>query len=216
MDYNVNILNVTDKSYLSFSYPIGKHNYGGDLESCKIYTDTLIEYIKKATLRESIITDSNGFPEEIHFWCRGSSGSIIAALVANFYLEKSPSYSTISIKYIRKEAETSHASNDCLGYSKTALNVVIDDFINSGNTIKKIVDGVKDAIMSKRKEIHNNESDKYVKLENCVDLLLVTNLYRLITNQKMHNIFKFVDTITVFANYSLDKFKKSEILISEL
>ncbi|MCK9429941.1 MAG: phosphoribosyltransferase [Candidatus Omnitrophica bacterium] len=70
--------------------------------------------------------------------CRGSSGSIIAGIVANkLFFE----IDNITIIHIKKEDEVAHNDGDLhYGIIKNQLIVVIDDFISTGNTIWKIIE----------------------------------------------------------------------------
>ena len=77
--------------------------------------------------------------KSINLWCRGSSGAMLAAIIAskmteiNFY-----------IIHIKKEGENSHTSNS--DYRKTimefGINMIIDDFIKTGETINHIKRGM--------------------------------------------------------------------------
>lgn len=71
----------------------------------------------------------------INLWCRGSSGAILSALFAVWF----PQYN-ISICHIKKSGENSHS--DYPDYSATALNVIIDDFVCSGETINAIIKAI--------------------------------------------------------------------------
>lgn len=73
--------------------------------------------------------------------CRGSSGAILSALVSDIIIEKTGK--GVEIYHIKKEGESSHGGN----YIPTdsfyhCVTVVIDDFIQTGTTIKSIVDKV--------------------------------------------------------------------------
>ena len=97
-----------------------------------LYIDEAIAFVKKAMrliITKQLIPDTN-----ISIWCRGSSGSILAALL---YSELTiNNYSNIRIYHIKKPNETSH-DNNC-SYNDNAYNIVIDDMVCSGDTIKAI------------------------------------------------------------------------------
>lgn len=65
----------------------------------------------------------------INFWCRGSSGAMIASLVARYFPK-------CCICHVKKEGENSHA--EFITYKSDGYNVIIDDFILSGDTINEI------------------------------------------------------------------------------
>jgi len=70
--------------------------------------------------------------------CRGSSGSIIAGIVAN---KLSTEIDDITIIHVKKENEVAHDDGNLRhGIVKNQLTVIIDDFISTGNTIWKIMD----------------------------------------------------------------------------
>lgn len=75
---------------------------------------------------------------KINLWCRGSSGAILAALFASM-----SSYNCI-ICHVKKEGEISHSDTPSMYSSSryTIINVVIDDFISSGATIREIVKNI--------------------------------------------------------------------------
>ncbi len=73
---------------------------------------------------------------KINLWCRGSSGAIMAALFA-----ASCKYEC-KICHIKKEGEDSHS----FGYPRfelgTIVNIIIDDFVATGETILAIIEGI--------------------------------------------------------------------------
>jgi len=70
--------------------------------------------------------------------CRGSSGSIIAGIVAN---KLSTEIDDITIIHVKKEDEVAHDDGNLrYGIVKNQLTVIIDDFISTGNTVWKIMD----------------------------------------------------------------------------
>ena len=71
------------------------------------------------------------FPtERIHLWCRGSSGAIIAGIIAT-------NFKKVVICHIKKPGESSHSE----GLPKTvkdAVHIIVDDFIGMGATVEEI------------------------------------------------------------------------------
>lgn len=70
--------------------------------------------------------------QPINIWCRGSSGAILAALFALYIKKKRDVY----ICHVKKEGESSHITQPCP--ASNAINIIIDDFISSGETIRAI------------------------------------------------------------------------------
>ena len=72
-------------------------------------------------------------PKEINLWCTGSSGAIMAAFIAQYLGEE---YS-IFISHIKKSGEKAH--NGSTQFEIGYYNVVVDDFIATGDTILGIL-----------------------------------------------------------------------------
>lgn len=105
-------------------YPVGQHIFQA--------TETIEQVVR-------VIRSNNLLPHDCHvdIFCRGSSGSILAALLVGKL-----SHPDISIVYIRKENENSHSA-PYVPYSKnTKINVVIDDFIGTGETLNAVWEGM--------------------------------------------------------------------------
>ena len=73
----------------------------------------------------------------ISLWCRGSSGAIMAALVSS-YLSHTH---RVTIEHVKKEGENSHSYGE-EKYKEEHRNIIIDDFISSGSTIRHIIVGM--------------------------------------------------------------------------
>ena len=98
---------------VEISYPIG------------INMDNIFNYINLvvAALKDENIGKAN-------IWCMGSSGAILAALLSN-QLEES------RILHVKKDGESSHHGNYFTTLNN-AINIIIDDFIVSGDTVNRI------------------------------------------------------------------------------
>src|ERR1035437_900978 len=70
----------------------------------------------------------------INLWCRGSSGAIIAAIIASKLISL---HYNIVICHIKKEGETNHHGNG-IYFFPDGINIIVDDFICSGDTINLI------------------------------------------------------------------------------
>lgn len=73
----------------------------------------------------------NQYP--IRLWCQGSSGAMLAALVATH-----EELSIHEIIHVKKHGEHSHSSSTYVGSQDYIRNIIIDDFISSGETVKRI------------------------------------------------------------------------------
>lgn len=96
-------------------YPLGK-----DLNGAFILAETFVEYFPKDILGH------------INLWCRGSSGAIMATAFA-----MKDKMHTFNICHVKKEGEKSHETYT--RYEVSGINVIIDDFICSGETIDYII-----------------------------------------------------------------------------
>lgn len=77
------------------------------------------------------------------FWVRGSSGCCIAS-----YLSTKIALSSLKVKteilIIRKSGESSHDSQIEKYRTEGVFNIIVDDFVNSGETLKAIYKGITD------------------------------------------------------------------------
>jgi len=71
--------------------------------------------------------------KRVNIICRGSSGAIIGAI----FSQKIPN--EYSIAHVKKPGEDSH-SNFINLWEENSINIIIDDFISSGNTLNAIWD----------------------------------------------------------------------------
>jgi len=71
---------------------------------------------------------------QINLWCRGSSGAILAAL---FCLIVAPQ-ANIRVLHVKKSGEEAHEDRARPFYG-TATDIIIDDFMDKGHTIKAII-----------------------------------------------------------------------------
>lgn len=86
------------------------------------------------------------YPEKnsIDLYCKGSSGAIISAIVSNVLINNYGK--TVFIHHIKKDGEQSHdynTINDGRLKMHQSVNIIIDDFIATGNTIRSIVEKLK-------------------------------------------------------------------------
>lgn len=105
--------------HLTVSYPVGRN--------IKSVTEVIKEFIFGF---EQLNLPKN---TKLNLWCRGSSGAILAtafALTSDY-----PCF----ICHVKKPGEDSHSS-PIEAYETDGFNVVIDDFVSSGDTIHAILE----------------------------------------------------------------------------
>lgn len=100
----------------SMDYPIG------------LYINNNMEIIRNMA---SIIKDKYK-DKSIALWCMGSSGAIISGIVSSLI------DNDVAINHIKKPGESSHNNSSMVIDKK--VNIIIDDFIATGATIKNIAD----------------------------------------------------------------------------
>ncbi len=108
----------------SINYPVGK-DFSGIRTLCEYYSHAFIEYVKEGETT-------------FNLWCRGSSGAILASCFAMM----NPQYNFI-ICHVKKYNEDSHSSSVPTYFYDNCRNIVIDDFVSSGDTIRHIVEAIK-------------------------------------------------------------------------
>jgi len=119
---------------IQLSYPVGK-----DIIKAMNYVETVHKVLKP------LIGDSN-----VNLWVRGSSGAILGALLAARIGSKA------KINHVKKEGERSHQGG--YSFNVDGINIILDDFIASGETVNKIYE-----------EMQKRAAN--------VDYLIVTSLY---------------------------------------
>ena len=110
-------MNLINANCGEVNYPIGTH---------MTHNLPVIKNLAKAFNKEKC-------KDKINVFCMGSSGAIMAAIFASIV-------KNVTIIHIKKDGEKSH-----LGYNDVTrfvgngeTNIIIDDFINSGNTVNTI------------------------------------------------------------------------------
>ena len=125
------IINFNKGERFSCAYPIGS-DITNTIELSDFYAKTLAEdFLKK--YRVGIL--------KVNFWVTGSSGAILGALVTQSLLRLCQGID-IRICHIKKPNEESHQYGlDFFNSRKkgdVVVNVVLDDFISTGSTMKRI------------------------------------------------------------------------------
>lgn len=100
-------------------YPIGDN-----MSEALIYIKNIAKKFKSLKISKGKI---------LNIFCRGSSGAILAALFVSLVPNK------VKIIHIKKEGESSHGTSTPFYFSRNdGLNIILDDFIDSGNTMNAI------------------------------------------------------------------------------
>lgn len=109
------------------SYPIGSH------------IDEAIIYINK--VYATIILNELFKNRDINLWCRGSSGAILAGLLASRLLT-TKTFHSVQVIHVKKPNENAHGS-DLTYVIEGGCNIIIDDFSYTGDTIIHITKAMK-------------------------------------------------------------------------
>lgn len=80
--------------------------------------------------------------DNLNLWCSGSSGAVLATM---FAMEFDDEEIGIKISHVKKLGEDSHARGMCFT-EYNAINIIVDDFIASGSTIRRIWEAMKDQL----------------------------------------------------------------------
>lgn len=109
----------------------------------------------------------------INVYCRGSSGAILAALFVSFLGNNKP----ITIVHVKKPGEQSHAYSTP-NNSSSYINIIIDDFIETGNTVNEIykcvTNGKVDIFIIQSSNILN-----VMKMVNFIPDFVITDNYQI-------------------------------------
>lgn len=104
----------------SINYPVGRY-----INDAISFIDAVVNQIDK----------DDSFPtQDLAIWCRGSSGAILAALLSQYFCTEG--FREVRINHVKKPNEYSHSSNSL---HVGACNIIIDDFIATGETVREIM-----------------------------------------------------------------------------
>lgn len=115
--------------HFNVNYPVGT-NMKNAMELAKCYAIHLAEDIQSKDYNPYI---------GLNIWVRGSSGAILGALTASI-LQNSFAHAKVVICHIKKPNEYSHY--DGTDESSLGLNIILDDFMSTGETVKAIYKAV--------------------------------------------------------------------------
>jgi phosphoribosylpyrophosphate synthetase len=97
-------------------YPIGA-NMENVMEYSKVFAELVKRYVSLNT--------------RINFLVRGSSGAILGGIVSSLLIDHE-----CIISHIKKDGEISHNFGNL--FPKDCYNIIIDDFISTGSTVREI------------------------------------------------------------------------------
>lgn len=130
------------KDQTTINYPVGYY-----IQDAVFFVDKVIKVLME-------MAEKKQFPlGNIDIWVRGSSGAILGGLLTQRLL--TIGFTNISVIHIKKDGENSHTENVFRTNGK--YNVIIDDFVASGETMNEIA----------------KVAGKYVKK---IDLLIVSRI----------------------------------------
>jgi adenine/guanine phosphoribosyltransferase-like PRPP-binding protein len=141
------------KNDFHLHYPIG-HNMTNAMEYINLIAPILQDLCKE---------------HPINIWCMGSSGAILSALLTTKLSNQ------CSICHVKKDGENSHDSS--LHVQQHAINIILDDFSRTGDTVNKIAE----------------KAGRYIKY---VDVLVLANSYK-------DWVFRFVPKVMINSHYSI-------------
>jgi len=113
-----------------FCYPITKHVFN-NYEIIKVFVEHIIK----------LATDEKNKGVSINLFCTGSSGSFLCGILS-YELIKTLNV-IVDVVYVRKEHEIAHSSKVPTFYVEGRINILVDDFIDSGDTIARIIQSIK-------------------------------------------------------------------------
>jgi len=119
--------------------------------------------------------------KDINLWCKGSSGSIIAGMMACMLNDRE-----IIINHVKKSGEESH-SEYMYSVPPDSINVVVDDFIRSGETIFSIVEHIKRKTSKNTVDclcISGDVYEKYQKPGPTLDYIRIDDVFKTIIASK--------------------------------
>lgn len=133
-----------DERLIGINYPVGLHiQY--NLQIIKGYTEVITEILEKYEIEKDIV-----------LFCTGSSGAIIASIIVqNLITSDALGRRDIKVYHIKKEGEKSHHNVRDI-FHTNRYNIIVDDFVSSGESIRRILNAYKDCVF---------------------DLLVVSNIY---------------------------------------
>lgn len=133
----ITIIRKKELSIKGEYYPVGVH---------------IRHWIKKIPEYVNIILqeyEKKGFHpnRRILLYCSGSSGAIIASLISQYLYDKHDKICVVN--HIKKLGETSHHSGIAYNLLSSDIAFIVDDFINTGETIKRIEDSISKTMINK-------------------------------------------------------------------
>ena len=114
------------EGHISVDYPVGSNMHG----------------VTKYVMQAADIFKNTFSSRTVNVFCRGSSGAILAGLFSSYLIDTFD----IKIVHIKKEGEHSHSEKVPSHFDNHGINVIIDDFISSGSTVRNIYKAICDNV----------------------------------------------------------------------
>jgi orotate phosphoribosyltransferase-like protein len=124
-------MKIIKSNYATISYPVGDN-----IQYNIPIINTMANQIRLLLIKNKVSKDTM-----INLICSGSSGAIIASIVSTILYEN---FNKIHIRHIKKDGESSHGNDNYKSHNLSGLNIIVDDFIASGETIKRIFSKIND------------------------------------------------------------------------
>lgn len=142
------------------SYPVGAY-YGEVYGKFKKISKFFFNKIPVSELED----------KTINLFCTGSSGLITASIFAGYAMENySHVFSEIRIIDIKKHGERAHGESFSYFYiTENNFNIIIDDFISSGATLRRLVFDIKDKLYRRNSSDNTDIKFNSLILSGCVD-----------------------------------------------
>lgn len=106
------------------------------VELCYPVGDNIEAYSKVINEIAKILKPKIKKTKLINIWCTGSSGAITSTLLSSELIRMGYK---VKIIHIKKNGEESHHSNFSIKYFLNGIHIIIDDFMNQGYTINRII-----------------------------------------------------------------------------
>jgi len=171
---------IVDNNINRMYYPVGK-NIEHNAPLIKKMAEAIL-ILKKKHIKSKLLKRDC----ELRLICTGSSGAIIAAGIVHYLQTKKffflKRYKHLSILYIDKVTEESHKSKHYSIYTDDH-NVIVDDFVESGATIKHMLNQL------------NEKNQSFSSFEGGqVDIVITDGIPEFLVNRftKIFNKIKYI------------------------
>jgi hypoxanthine phosphoribosyltransferase len=130
-------MKIINGNFKEIDYPVGDH-----IQKNIPIINNMGVRIKSILIEKKLESD-----DQINLICSGSSGAIISSIIATILYKD---FKGVNIRHIKKDGESSHAADNYKSHFYSSyfngFNIIVDDFICSGDTMKRIFSKIKDDI----------------------------------------------------------------------